>query len=90
MPENPVVRAKFTVTHHEVLHYQSGDPHVTVHLQPRCESSIPEDKRFAAATPSGELKMYITNKSAIEHLKPGRAFYLDFIPVPEGVSPYHS
>lgn len=81
-----VVRAKFVVT--EVTEYESGGGK-QIKLAPRYDSSLPEDKRFAEATPSGEMHMFVTNPHALEHLKPGAVFYLDFVPAPEGTSRYH-
>lgn len=61
----------------------------TVKLQPRYSKQVPEDKRFAEATPTGDLTMYVNNPAALEHLKAGAIFYLDFVPVPEGTSRFH-
>jgi hypothetical protein len=72
------VRAKFTVQ--SVTHFQYGGS-VKVVLAPQYDTTIPEDQRFAKATPSGELTMHVDNPAAAEQLKPGRAFYLDFTPV---------
>jgi hypothetical protein len=82
-----VVRAKFTVV--EVTQYEHGLGK-TIKLQPRYDSSLPEDKRFSEASPSGEMSMYVTNPHALEHLTPGAVFYLDFIPAPAGTSPLHA
>lgn len=41
-------------------------------------SGTPEDNVFAKATPSGELKIQITNPAVIGILKPGKKYYLDF------------
>lgn len=81
-----VVRAKFVVT--EVTEFANSTTKI-VKLQPRYDSSLPEDKRFAEATPSGDLSMTVTNPGALQHLKAGAIFYLDFVPAPEGTSPYH-
>ena len=43
----------------------------------------PEDQRFSKATPSGSLRMQVDNPAALEQFEPGKAYYLDFTPVPE-------
>ena len=42
------------------------------------DDSIPEDKRFNAATPSGDCTLIINNKDLRNKLKLGDAFYLTF------------
>ncbi len=72
------VRAKFKVvaiTNHD---YGNGK---TIKLSPCYDQSIPEDRRFAQATPSGELSMYVDNQAAIDALKLGKYFYLDITPL---------
>lgn len=82
-----MVRAKFTVSKIE-SHFYAGkeQPGKTVVLTPQYDESIPEDRRFAKATPSGEMRMYIDNPSAVEYLKAGEAFYVDFTAVEKPVS----
>lgn len=74
------VRAKFAVTGHTRHHYG----HQTIMLEPRYDDSIPEDRRFYQATPSGKLEMTIDNPAAIEALMPGgelgKTFYIDLTP----------
>ncbi len=38
----------------------------------------PEDNSYAQATPSGELRLSVTNLPAIEGMKIGDKFFLDF------------
>lgn len=45
------------------------------------DDSIPEDRRFARYTPSGELKITVDNPSI--DFQPGKAYYLDFTAVEE-------
>lgn len=42
-----------------------------------------ENKVWSKATPSGNLKLYITNPEAFDRLRVGTEFYLDLIPVPK-------
>lgn len=46
-------------------------------------STNKEDNSFAAATPSGSIKLQIDNKELHGKFAPGDVFYVDFIPVPK-------
>lgn len=72
------VRAKFTVQ--SITEYQYGGKKVV--LAPQYDESIPEDQRFAKATPGGEFSMFIDNPAALDQLKLGKAFYIDLTLVP--------
>lgn len=37
-----------------------------------------EDKKFFEATPSGSIKLSVLNHAAVEHLQPGKSYYVDF------------
>lgn len=80
-----MIRAKFTVT--QVTHYDGGNAFIT--LEPRYDTSIPEDQRFHEATPSGKFEMYVTNKDVVQRMTPGKVFYAQFTEAPEGTSKYH-
>lgn len=78
VPTAPVlnVRAKFkvvSITQHEYF----GK---TIKLSAQYDQSIPEDRRYAQATPSGELTMFVNNPPAADAFKPGQYVYLDFTP----------
>ena len=76
------VRAKFKVT--EIVQQAwAGEGRGKVVLEPQYDPSIPEDQRFATATPSGRLEMQIDNPSAFAALPLGKTFYLDITPVEE-------
>ena len=48
------------------------------------DETLPEDQRFAQATPNAEFKMHVDNPAALEFLQKGTAaFYVDFTPVEE-------
>ena len=79
------IRAKFVVE--SVKRYSGGYGEVTMNA--RRETSIPEDKQFAEATPTGSLVMTITKPAVLDALAPGSIWYLDFTPAPEGTSPNH-
>jgi hypothetical protein len=51
------------------------------------DSGTGPNAQWAQATPYGELKLTISNPTAIGRLIPGRSFYIDFVPVPEEERP---
>jgi hypothetical protein len=55
----------------------------TVRLNCEYDETIPEDQRFSEATPSGSVELYVNNPSAYAQFEVGKAYYLDFTPVPE-------
>ena len=46
------------------------------------DPSIPEDQRFQKATPSASAEFQIDNPGALEQLKLGDNYYVDFNPAP--------
>lgn len=76
-----MVRAKFKVVAVTQHHYEINAR--TIKLEPQYDQSIPEDRRFAQATPTGEMSIYVNNPRAVAELELGKYFYLDFVPVPE-------
>jgi hypothetical protein len=75
------VRAKFTVT--EKTQFAWSKDSVKIRLTPVYDTSIPEDQRFAKATPSGEFWMQVDNPSAAEALVLGKTYYIDLTPAEE-------
>lgn len=49
-------------------------------FQATYDPSIPEDKRFAEATPSGVLTITVDNQAALAELQKGKAYYIDITP----------
>jgi hypothetical protein len=76
----PAVRGLFTVTSKKT--YTPDDKWVEIELSAQY-SGTPEDNTYATATPSGNIKMTVTNPSAVAALPVGGKFYVDFTPVPE-------
>ena len=76
------VRAKFRctrVTHHET--YSPTDVCAEVVLAPVYGTQDrPDNAEWSKATPQGEIKMTITNPTAIEAFSPGKSFFVDFTP----------
>lgn len=75
-----MVRGKFRVIKISETAYGSGKEVV---LQPEYDTSIDEDRRYSKATPSGQITMFIDNPPALEYLKLGEYFYVDFTAVPK-------
>lgn len=73
------VRGKFMVT--EITEMSWSATARKVVLTPQYDTTIPEDQRYAKATPSGRIEMQIDNPSALAALLMGQQFYVDFTPV---------
>ena len=80
------VRGKFVVT--QVTKF-AGTNYAKVEMEPRYDSKLPEDQRFAEATPSGKLELGVTVPSVVEFFTPGKVLYLDFSEAPVGTSTLH-
>jgi hypothetical protein len=52
-------------------------------FSPLYDTSIPEDRRFAQATPSGRFEMQVDNPAALEKFQIGQHYYVDFTPAPK-------
>lgn len=76
------VRAKMRVTElKQGLHDKPEEPIVTVVLQPVFGGKDDEANReWSKWTPSGELRLCITNKAASDQFKLGQTFYVDMQP----------
>jgi hypothetical protein len=75
--ETMAVRAKFVLQ--SVTSY--GGEGRELNFLAQYDTSIPEDQRFAKATPSGWMKMTIDNPVALAMFegKIGKSFYLDMV-----------
>jgi len=51
-----------------------------IRLAAQYDPSIPEDQRFMEATPTGELKFYVSNPAVIGGFQIGKNYYIDLIP----------
>src|SRR4051794_40320760 len=79
------VRAKFKVIEHR-KHAGYNQEQTTVILAPEYDTTTPEDQRFAKATPSGRIEMWVDNPSAVAALPLGSYHYVDFTVVPAAVA----
>ena len=75
-----VVRGKFRVTRITRNYYNQGAAEIELSA---VYSTNPEDQSYAAATPSANIVMSVTNPDAIEKLPLGKSFYVDFTPIDE-------
>lgn len=62
------------------VHWNQAVKHVK--FQTCYDQSIPEDRSFTKATPNGQITMQVDNPAALEQLKLGEYYYVDFTPVP--------
>lgn len=51
-----------------------------IRLAAQYDPSIPEDQRFMEATPTGELKFYVSNPAVINGFQIGKNYYVDLTP----------
>lgn len=71
----------------EVQRYSTGQETTgltwprTFKFTPQYDPSVPEDQRYAQATPSGSLQLHVDNPNVA--FTPGTYYYLDIIPVDE-------
>jgi hypothetical protein len=79
-PVANTVRAKFQCNSVEQFSPapRGGIWHRTFKFQAVYDTTVPEDQRYATATPSGELRLSVDNPNV--SFEPGKAYYLDFTP----------
>jgi len=76
-----VVRAKFKfVEKTEIRNSPSSPSNTKVVFRAEYDETIPEDRRFARATPNGTFEMWVDNSDALAQLELGRQYYLDLTP----------
>ena len=80
------IRAKFQVTRISENYWRDASGTVQhgsfdIYLTPQYDDSIEKDRCFAKATPSGEIRLTVTNELARQFLRPGHNFYVDFTEV---------
>jgi hypothetical protein len=78
-----MVRAKLHLT--SVLVMEGGRRRVT--FETRYDTSIPEDRRFQKATPTGHMVLDVDNPAVFDFLQPGTDYYLDLSGAPPLPSP---
>jgi hypothetical protein len=76
------VRAKMKC--YSVEHLKDGKPDTTladIRMMPVYDDGCPENRAWSKATPSGEVRLFVTNPDAIANFEPGKSYYVDFTPV---------
>lgn len=70
-------RAKFRCNTETVKRWGPSDEQVTrsYEFMAQYDPDLPEDQRFAKATPSGTLTIQVDNPNVV--FEPGKAYYLD-------------
>lgn len=69
------VRCKFQLT--EATTYPSGMRKLV--FRPNYDETIPEDQRFAKASPSGQLEIQVDNPVAAQFFEIGAFYYFDAV-----------
>lgn len=73
-----MVRCKFMLVEVRSHHWTSNAK--TLVFSPQYDTSVPEDQRFAKATPSGRFEMQVDNPLALEQFELGKNYYFDATP----------
>lgn len=79
-----IARAKFRYNGWEDTQYAADAKSRILKFSTIYDQTIPEDKKFQKATPSGEIKMQVDNPAVLDkfgHEAIGKYFYIDFVPV---------
>lgn len=74
--------AKFMLTQKTETDYGHGHSYFNFKFTPQYDPTVPEDQRFAQATPTGELSMQVDNPPVLEFLSKhlGKQFKLMLVP----------
>lgn len=73
------VQAKMKCFH--VDHLKTNDPSdvaADIRMVPVYDDGNPENKSWSKWTPSGEVRLFVTNPDAIAQFEPGKSYYVDF------------
>lgn len=71
-----MVRAKMVLS--AITSHSWNAQSKTLKFTAQYDPSIPEDRRFQQATPSGSIEMQVDNPRAVEAFTLGKAYYVDF------------
>lgn len=75
----PVVRKWYDTVGGKTVERTSTSWQRTYRFSPQYDASVPEDQRYAMATPLGELRLVVDNPAV--SFMPGQQYYLDFTPI---------
>lgn len=70
-----MLRAKFQVKKRSEVF---GANSVEITLAAQFDDTIPEDQRFAALDPAGDIVLYVERPEMLAQLEMGKFFYVDF------------
>ena len=71
-----MVRGKFKLQEiHQ--HAWSGDGRTLI-FTAEYDPDLPEDQKYAKATPSGKIEMGVDNPAALQQFELGKSYYVDF------------
>lgn len=73
-----MVRGKFKLQQIR-QHAWSGDGRTLV-FNAVYDPDLPEDQKYAQATPTGDIEMHVDNPAALQQFELGKAYYVDFTP----------
>jgi hypothetical protein len=74
-----MVRVKFQLVEIREFHWNTGKRLI---FQPQYDATIPEEQRFAQATPTGTFEMMVDNPAALAQFTKGGSYYFDVSPSP--------
>ena len=75
------VRAKLMLTSKTESKWSEGCPaYVSLKFTAQYDDTIPEDRRFARATPQGAFEMQVDNPAALARFELGKSYYFDITP----------
>lgn len=80
------IRAKFMLQEHRQSSYGGNNQQHRFVFRPSYDPNIPEDQRFATATPNGEMEIAVDNPPVVDYWisQLGKQFYLDFTAADDG------
>lgn len=70
-----MIRAKFQLQESVSNHWNKDSKRLV--FRACYDASIPEDKRFCEATPTGTFEMQVNNPQALAQLELGKYYYFD-------------
>lgn len=76
--EDKMVRGKFSLR--EIVQYAYGGESRELVFRAMYDPDLPEDQKYAKATPTGEIKIMVDNPAALAQFELGKSYYVDFTP----------
>lgn len=73
------IRCKFRLSTITEQQWSKDSKQTKLIFETAYDESIPEDKRFCKATPSGKLEMVVDNPIALQFFEIGKYYYFDAI-----------